>query len=219
MAFALLDRAIAKDPDNYDALQLKGDLLFAAKGDATAALEAERQALAGGPTGCRRIRASIEILLARGDLAAAKTQIEQMKKVLPNHPANPLLRGPPRLPEPGLQVGTRALATAVSTRRSRQRQGPSARRRHRNAGRFASPRPRASSQGGAATPRPRRSRGACWPRSRSARVQPQKAQVTLQPLLDKPDVEAETLNLAAQAALQLGDAKNAEAVFRTARRR
>jgi putative PEP-CTERM system TPR-repeat lipoprotein len=46
--------------------------------------------------------------------------------------------------------------------------------------------------------------------------QPQKAQETLQPLLDEPDAEAETLNMAAEAALQLGDAKSAEAYFQRA---
>ncbi|MEO7114962.1 MAG: XrtA/PEP-CTERM system TPR-repeat protein PrsT, partial [Caldimonas sp.] len=43
--------------------------------------------------------------------------------------------------------------------------------------------------------------------------EPLKAQETLQPLVAKADVDADTLNMAAQAALQLGDAKSAEALF------
>src|SRR4029079_13579227 len=35
--------------------------------------------------------------------------------------------------------------------------------------------------------------------------QPKKAQETLRPLLDKPTVDTQTLNLAAQASLQLGE--------------
>ncbi len=43
--------------------------------------------------------------------------------------------------------------------------------------------------------------------------EPQKAQETLQPLVAKGRVDAETLNLAAQAAMQLGDAASAESYF------
>ena len=57
-ALALLDRIIAKDPTNYEALQLKGDLLFVVKGDADAALQCNARRWLRDRTGCRRRRAS-----------------------------------------------------------------------------------------------------------------------------------------------------------------
>ena len=85
-AFTLLDRIIAKDPADVEALQLKGDLLFAVRGDADAALKMERQALAARPDWLPAQASVLEILFARRDLATAKTEIEQMKKVHPNQP-------------------------------------------------------------------------------------------------------------------------------------
>jgi tetratricopeptide (TPR) repeat protein len=49
-ALALVDRVLANEPGNYEALQLKGDLLLA-RGDTSAALEAQRQAVSKRPDG------------------------------------------------------------------------------------------------------------------------------------------------------------------------
>jgi putative PEP-CTERM system TPR-repeat lipoprotein len=213
-AIALVDRAIAKEPDNYDALQLKGDLLFAAKGDATGAIEAEREALAKRPDWVPAHSSAIEILLARGDLAATKTQIEQMKKVLPNHPQTLYYQA--RLAALNKDYKTaRELTQQLLTRAPNnikvlllagtvEQQAGSLSQAESLIGKAVQHAPEAANA--------RRLLAQVQLRS----GQPQKAQETLQPLLDKAAVDAETLNLAAEAALQLGDAKNAEAYFQRA---
>jgi len=210
-AFALIERVIAKEPDNFEALHLKGVLLLVVKGDEAAALDAQRQALAKRPDWLPSYESILEILLARHDLAAARIQIDQMKKALPNYPQTRYFEG--RLAvlnkdyKTAHEIAQQLLAIApdnlkflllastvdLQTGSLAQAEG------------FAA---RALQQAPDSVPA-RRLLGLIDLRS----GQPLRAQEVLKPLLDRPDVDALTLDLAAEAALQLGDATNAEAYF------
>ncbi len=210
-ALAMIDRVIGKEPGNYEAYQLKGDLLYVAKADVPAALEAQRQALAKRPDWLPAHISTLEMLLARRDLVAAKEQIEQMKKSFPNHPET-------RYFEARLAMLNRDLKTAREIVQQLLTVAPDSTKVLLLAGAIeleAGSLPQAESAVARAL---QRSPGAVNARRLLAQIQlrsgqPQKAQETLQPLLDKPDIDADALNLAAEAALQLGDAATAEAYF------
>lgn len=85
-ALALADEAIAKSPQSHDAWKLKGDLLLYAKNQGNDALAAYRKAVEIKPDFLAGHAAVTTILLQKGDLTAADAQIEQMKKLAPNHP-------------------------------------------------------------------------------------------------------------------------------------
>jgi cellulose synthase operon protein C len=213
-ALALIDRVVAKDPANYEALQFKGDLLFLVKREPDAALRVQRQAVAARPDWMPARASVMEILLSRRDLAAAKTEVAELKKVLPDHPQtryfearlaylNRDYKAAQELLQPLLTAApdnVRVLLLAAAT--------------EFQAGSLV----QAESFAAKAL---QRAPGATTSRRLLAQIQirmgePQKAQATLQPLMERPEVEAETLNLAAQAALQLGDATKAEAYFNRA---
>lgn len=82
----LLTSLLAQDAENVEAWQLKGDIALYAEKDSKAALEAYRRAVAAKPTLVTAHANIVEILLADKDTAGAKTQVEAMKKALPNHP-------------------------------------------------------------------------------------------------------------------------------------
>ena len=212
-ALALVVRVLGNEPGNYDALQLKGDLLLA-RGDTSAALEAQRQAVSKRPDGVAAHSSATEILLLRGDLVAAKAQLEQMKKVLPNHPqtlyyqariaaadkdyktarelTQRLLKGAPD------NVNVLLLAGAVELE--------------------AGSLPQAENH---VTKAMRLSPDAANARRLLAQIylrsgQPQKVEETLHPLIGQQNPGADALNLAAEAALQLGDAKKAVTYFQRA---
>ncbi|MDR3395139.1 MAG: PEP-CTERM system TPR-repeat protein PrsT [Parasulfuritortus sp.] len=82
-ALASLDRAVAKNPGNYEAWTMKGDLLsFQGQGDA--AVTAYRKALASKSDYAPAHSALAMYYLRQGKLDEAGKQIEVMKKVLPN---------------------------------------------------------------------------------------------------------------------------------------
>lgn len=85
-ALALLEEVLSSKPDSYEAWQLKGDLLFLARHDPEGAVEAQRQALKirEGLIGARA--SIISIYLAKPDLAAAQKELDELKRVAPNHP-------------------------------------------------------------------------------------------------------------------------------------
>ncbi|MHB1198051.1 MAG: XrtA/PEP-CTERM system TPR-repeat protein PrsT [Polaromonas sp.] len=85
-ALALADEVIAKSPQSHEAWKLKGDLLLFAKNQVSDALAAYRKAVEIKPDFLAGHSAVTTILLQKGDLTAAAAQIEQMKKLAPNHP-------------------------------------------------------------------------------------------------------------------------------------
>jgi putative PEP-CTERM system TPR-repeat lipoprotein len=210
-AFALVERVLANDPGNHQALQLNGDLLFFVRADAAAALQAQRQAVAQRADWLPAHVSMLEILLSGNDLAAAKVELEALKKVLPKHPQtqyyetriaflNREFKTARELVQPLLNVAPRdvkvlLLAAGIETHAGSLTQAETL------ATKALQLAPDAESV--------RRLLAQIFLRSGQAL----KAREALAPLLDKPGVTAETLNLAGQASLQNGDAKSAESYF------
>ncbi|HPT49042.1 MAG TPA: PEP-CTERM system TPR-repeat protein PrsT [Accumulibacter sp.] len=89
-ALALLDDALAKSPDLYDAWQLRGQLL-STQGDNPGALAAYRKTLEIKPDFLPAYSSLISLLLATNQFEEATKQIEEMKKLAPNHPRTTFL--------------------------------------------------------------------------------------------------------------------------------
>jgi putative PEP-CTERM system TPR-repeat lipoprotein len=210
-ALALLDKVLAKESTNVEALQLKGDLLFIAKGDGDSALAVLRQALAVRPDWLPAHASILEILFSRPDLAAAKIQVEQLKKI---HPAQPQTRfSEARLAflNKDYKSAHELLQSVVATTPDNPRVLFLAAAIELQLGSL----PQAEDFASKAL---RRLPNSPVARRLLAQIQinsgqSQSAQVTLQPLLEKADADPESLILAAQAALQLGDGATAESYF------
>jgi len=212
-ALALVDRVIANDADNHEALQLKGDLLLA-RGDSAAALQAQRQALSKRADWAPAHSSAIEILLLQGDLVAAKAQLEQMKKALPNHPQTVYYRA-------RIAAADKDYKTARELTQALLKGAPDNFKVLLLAGAIeleAGSLPQAENF---VTKAMRLSPDAVNARRLLAQIylrsgQPQKVEETLQPMLGDQNPGADALNLAAEAALQLGDAKKAVTYFQRA---
>lgn len=85
-AQSTLDELIGREPGNYEALVLKGDVALAASNDKDAAIQAYRKALEAKPNLVPAHKGIVDLLLMGKDTAAVTAQVEAMKKVLPNHP-------------------------------------------------------------------------------------------------------------------------------------
>lgn len=85
-ALALLDEVLRSDPASYEAWQLKGDLLFLARHDPEAAIEAQRQALKIRENLIGARASVISIYLAKPDLPAVRKELDELKRVAPGHP-------------------------------------------------------------------------------------------------------------------------------------
>jgi putative PEP-CTERM system TPR-repeat lipoprotein len=84
-ALATVERTLGKASEDADAWALKGELLLR-KGDQEKAIEAYRKALAARKDSLAAHGAIVSIYLSRNDLKAAKAQLEELKKLRPNHP-------------------------------------------------------------------------------------------------------------------------------------
>lgn len=85
-ALSMAEEVIGKSPKNYDAWNLKGDILRFAKNKADEALAAYRQAIEIKPDFLVGHAAVISVLLQQGNLTDAGTQIDKMKKFAAQHP-------------------------------------------------------------------------------------------------------------------------------------
>jgi putative PEP-CTERM system TPR-repeat lipoprotein len=84
-ALVLVDSAIEKSPDLYDAWQFKGDVL-SSQGDSAGAMLAYRKALELRPNYLPAHAAIVRLFMADGKLAEAGQQIAAMKNIAPTHP-------------------------------------------------------------------------------------------------------------------------------------
>lgn len=91
-ALALTDEVITKTPQSFEAWKLKGDLLRYVKNQPTEALAAYHKAIEVKPDFLAGQTAVITLLLQQNNLTDAASQIEQLKKVAPNHPQTKLLQ-------------------------------------------------------------------------------------------------------------------------------
>lgn len=91
-ALALTDEVIAKNPQSFEAWKLKGDLLRFAKNQPDEALAAYRKSIEIRPEFLAGQAAAVTLLLQQNKLPDAAGQIEQLRKVAPNHPQTKLLQ-------------------------------------------------------------------------------------------------------------------------------
>ncbi len=85
-AFELTERVLAAHPDNADAWKFRGDLFFHASNNAEEALKAYRKALDANLTHMPSHAAILTVLLQQGNLDAAATQLEALRKFAAQHP-------------------------------------------------------------------------------------------------------------------------------------
>lgn len=215
-ALQTLDEILAKAPADHEAWQFKGDLLYAVKGDAAAALAAQRKALVIKNDFMLAHSSIVAILLAKNDLPAAKAQIDELKKVAPNQLQTTYLEAEVAFVSQDYKAARELLQQILKF-------APNHLKTLQLAGAV-------ESQGGsllqaenflnkalqvsdhAAT---RKMLAQTYLRSGNLT----KALETLAPLLESPDADAEVLSLAAQAHLQTGDVKVAETYFGRAAKR
>ncbi len=85
-AKALVDKALAADPNAHEAWQLMGELATFFKRDAGAGAEDFRKAVSIDPGYVPGHLSLISALIASRDLPAAKAQAEKLRTILPKHP-------------------------------------------------------------------------------------------------------------------------------------
>jgi putative PEP-CTERM system TPR-repeat lipoprotein len=85
-ALALLNDVLTREPTNEQAGLLKGELLWQVKNDRDGALEVYRKVVAARPEGVAGRAAVANILFQQNKVPEAKTEVEALKKVAPNHP-------------------------------------------------------------------------------------------------------------------------------------
>ncbi len=213
-ALNMLNLALKQTPEDPAAWQLRAELLNGAKAEPALALEAYRHALRLRPDWVAAHVGALSMLLAQRDLSAAKTQLEAMKKALPNHRQTlyfetvlGLQRGDP---VEARRLADRLLSTAPAN--------PDLMRLAGSAALQMGDLPRAETmftnalQAAPGNALVRRLLTLSYLRS----AQPNMALATIQPLLDKAAPDAETLRLAATVHLQSGNIKKAEALFAAA---
>ena len=212
-ALQRLEKILAKSPDDHESWQFKGDLLYYAKGDAAAAQEAHRKALAIRPDYLPAHASQIAILLAQRDMAGAKTQLDELKKVKPNHLQTKYLEGEIALLnkdyKTAREAGQQVLKVAPDNLNALRLVGAV----EYQAGSLL----QAEYLLGRALQRQNH------PATRKLLAQTYlrsgdmvRVLETLSPLLDGDAADAEALSLAAQAHLQIGDVAKAEAYFKQA---
>lgn len=82
----LAQAVVERDPAAYDAWHLIGELELYGKGDRDAAVAAFRKSLAIEPANVQAHLALMSIAIRARDIATARAQAEELRKVLPRHP-------------------------------------------------------------------------------------------------------------------------------------
>lgn len=83
---AMVDQVLARDPGNYEAWHLKGEVLSNVKHDTAAGEQAFNKALAAEPAFIASHLALITLRLKSNDIAGAKAQAATLRAALPRHP-------------------------------------------------------------------------------------------------------------------------------------
>ncbi len=210
-ALAATDALLARAPDNTDAMLLKADLLLLSKADRPAALALYRRALELRKDLMDAQASIFNMLLADKDLEGAKKQLEDIRKLRPNHPRTRFMDAQLAYANGDLKQAREQLnvlrRSAGENLRVLQLSGA------------------VEFQLGALTEAEavlsrvlQLAPGSVDARRLLAEVylrqrQPAKALAALKPLLEVPTPQAEVLALAAQAHLLNGDAKTAQQLF------
>ena len=91
-ALAMTDEVIAKNPKSFEAWRLKGDVLYFLKNQPADALVAYQKVVEIKPDILLGYNGILTILLAQNNLPEAAKQLDQLKKIAPNHPQTKYLQ-------------------------------------------------------------------------------------------------------------------------------
>lgn len=210
-ADAIVDDVLSREGTSSEAWMLRGDIQLYGKNDRKAALAAYRKAAETAKRPVGAYANIIELLLAERDVAAATTEVAALKKLAPNNPQTVYFEGVLAYMNKDFKTARDLAARLVQA---------------------APTNPLALQLAGAAEFQLRslpqaetylvkalsHAPGLSLARQLLAQVQqrtgqPTKAIETLAPLLQRPDVSAEVLAIAAEAHLANGDAKKSEELF------
>ena len=210
-ALATADEVIAKSPQSHEAWKLKGDLLLYGKNQVSDALAAYRKAVEIKPDFLAGQTAVMTVLLQQGNLAEAATQVEQLKKLAPNHPQTRYLQAQLAFQQKDFKLA-RELVQLVLKDAPTSIQGlqlAGAVELQLNSLVPAEQYLSKAVQAAPALPLARRLLVVTYLRS----GQPEKAMSTLLPGLNSQSVDPELLSVAGEVYLQNGDVKTAEEYF------
>ncbi|MCB1995818.1 MAG: PEP-CTERM system TPR-repeat protein PrsT [Rhodoferax sp.] len=213
-ALAVIDSQMERTPQDVEGWHVKGDLLYFGKRDMDRALAAYRQAIAVGPTYSPAHAGAMTALLAKGDVEGAKTQLEQLRKILPKHPQTLYFAASVALLDKDLEKAKELVdqLLRVSADNARALQLAGSIEFERRAWGQAESHLTKAIQLNPRLDYARRMLASTY----LQRSEPGKALSTLQPLLEKSDAPAVVYTLKAQAHLQAGDLQDAEKAFATA---
>jgi putative PEP-CTERM system TPR-repeat lipoprotein len=85
-AFALIATVLEQHPQDSNAWKVSADLLLSLKGDLSGAFDAYRKAIAIDKTNIEAHAGAITILFSRADEASIGKQLDELRKLAPNHP-------------------------------------------------------------------------------------------------------------------------------------
>ena len=91
-ALALTGEVIAKFPKSFEAWKLKGDILYFLKNQPPEALTAYRKVVEIRPDILLGHNGILTVLLAQNNLTEAAKQLDELKKIAPNHPQTKYLQ-------------------------------------------------------------------------------------------------------------------------------
>lgn len=212
-ARALVQQVLTDDPKAADAWMLKGELALNIDKDRKAAVEAFRQAVAVKPAHLPSHVAAVSTLMADGDAAAATAQVEVMRKTFPNHPRTRFFQAELAYNAKDYKAAREHILPVVQALPNNALALQIAGAAEFRLGNYQ----QAETYLGKALqqapnlPIARGVLGQVYLRT----GQPQKTLSLLQPLLEK-NPGAGALQMAAEAHLQLGDTKQAEALYEKA---
>ena len=92
-ALIMVEKIIAENIGNFDALKLKGDILSIDKNQSKEALSAFRKAIEIKPDSLPAHTTLIALLFQLKDHPAAEAQINKLRRIFPNHPQTKLFEG------------------------------------------------------------------------------------------------------------------------------
>ncbi|MEN9396767.1 MAG: hypothetical protein RLZ81_1297 [Pseudomonadota bacterium] len=215
-ALAGVDEVVAKDPKNFEAWKLKGDLHYYNKNQPDEALLAYRKAVEAKADFLAGHVGALTILLQQGKTAEVQTQFEQLKKLAPNHPQTKFIEAQIAFQKGDYkgakEVVQQLLKVAGDNSRALQLAGAIEFQNNSLVQAEAY-----LSKALQITPELRLAqRLLIMTQLRSGHVD--KALATLQPILARPEVDPALFPIAGQAYLQSGDAKKAEEYFTKAAR-
>lgn len=205
-----MDSLLTDTADQHETQQLLGELLWRGGSDVAGAEAAFRKALAIQPTYLPAHTALSALLLLQGQIEPYRAQLKQLQTVLPQHPVTLLYTARLALWDGNLD-GAREMSQALL------RQKPDEAEALELAGMVELRRNNIVQADAHLNKAVLQAPTATLPRQLLAEVQiragqPQRALVTLRPLLDQSP-SADVLSLAGQAHLLLGDSARAEAAF------